>query len=104
MSEEQTHSPGVYAKKLALIGGIRRPSISALWLGAVVGGITPIILRRTKLGRPPLDLVAFARTGSPQNFIDVAGTGSYFSAQSHAEIWRSVSGAFSIYLRLMRMS
>lgn len=76
-------------KKLALIGGIRRPSISALWLGAVAGGITPIILRRTRLGRPPLDPVAFAWTGSPQSFMDVTGTGSYLVGQSHDKIWRS---------------
>ena len=41
-------SPGLYAEILAIICGVERPSISALWLGAVAGGLTPIILRRVR--------------------------------------------------------
>ena len=89
--EEQSISatPGLYAEILAIICGIRRPSISALWLGAVTGGLTPIILRRVRRGRPPLDPVAFPWTGSPQSFMDVAGTGPYVGGKLNQEIWRA---------------
>jgi hypothetical protein len=50
---------GLHAEIIAIIGGIRRPTISALWSGAAVGGLTPTVLRRIKRGRPPLDPVAF---------------------------------------------
>ncbi|RAK95880.1 uncharacterized protein BO80DRAFT_449746 [Aspergillus ibericus CBS 121593] len=81
--------PGLYAELLAIVCGIRRPTISALWLGAVAGGLAPIILRRAKRGRPPLDPVAFPWTGSPQSFMDIAGTGPYFHGQRNEKIWRA---------------
>lgn len=80
---------GLHAEILAIIGGVRRPTISALWLGAAVGGLTPTVLRRIKRGRPPLDPVAFPWTGSPQSFTDVAGTGPYVVGQSNEEVWRA---------------
>ncbi|PYI04795.1 hypothetical protein BO78DRAFT_449182 [Aspergillus sclerotiicarbonarius CBS 121057] len=81
--------PGLYPEVLAVICGIRRPTISALWLGAVAGGLTPLILRRTRRGRPPLDPVAFPWTGCPQSFMDIAGTGPYLHGQCKEQIWRA---------------
>ena len=91
LNEEQSISdtPGLYAEILVIICGIRRPSISALWLGAVAGGLTPISLRRVRRGRPPLDPVAFPWTGSPQSFMDVVGTGPYVGGNLSQEIWRA---------------
>ncbi|KAE8356902.1 hypothetical protein BDV28DRAFT_126392 [Aspergillus coremiiformis] len=81
--------PGLYAEILAIICGIRRPTISALWLGAVAGGLAPVILKRVRRGRPPLDPVAFPWTGCPQSFMDIAGTGSYLHDQYKEQIWRA---------------
>lgn len=91
MPEQQEISgiPGLYAEMLTIIGSIRRPTISALWLGAVAGGLTPAKNRRIRRGRPPLDSVAFPWTASPQSFIDVAGTGPYTVGQSNEEVWRA---------------
>ncbi|PWY88831.1 hypothetical protein BO94DRAFT_556220 [Aspergillus sclerotioniger CBS 115572] len=85
--------PGLYYDILAIICGIRRPTISALWLGAVAGGLAPIILRRTRRGRPPLDPVAFPWTGCLQSFMDIAGMGPYIIDQykkqvRRADVWR----------------
>ncbi|OJZ89966.1 hypothetical protein ASPFODRAFT_58616 [Aspergillus luchuensis CBS 106.47] len=63
------------------------PRTAALWLGAAAGGLTPMILRRTRRGRPPLDPVAFPWTGCLQSFMDIAGTGPYLD-QSKGQIWR----------------
>jgi hypothetical protein len=52
-------TPGLYYKILTLMYGLCQPRISTLWLGAVVSGLTPIILRRVRRGRPPLDANAF---------------------------------------------
>ncbi|OOF95548.1 hypothetical protein ASPCADRAFT_13467, partial [Aspergillus carbonarius ITEM 5010] len=91
MPEEKKFArlPSLYPEILAIIGGIRRPTISALWLGAVAGGLTPLILRRARRGRPPLDPVAFPWTGCPQSFMDIAGTGPYLHGQSKEQIWRA---------------
>lgn len=91
-------SPGLYAEILAIICGVERPSISALLLGAVAGGLTPIILRRVRRGRPPLDPVAFPWTGSPQSFVDVAGTGPYLPENSVKRFGELMFGDYFIFL------
>ena len=78
---------------LALIGAIRRPSVSALWIGAAVGGIGPKLLENLRAGiMVPLDSVAFPWTGSPQSFMDDAGSGPYTCEDpeyiSRPEVWR----------------
>lgn len=86
-------TPGLYYEILALMCGLRRPRISTLWLGAVASGLTPIILRRVRRGRPPLDANAFPWTGCPQSFMDIAGLGPYICEGSgnkvrRADVWR----------------
>lgn len=83
--------PGLYAEILAVICSICRPSICALSLGAVVSGLTPIILRRVQRGRPPLGPVAVPWTGCPQSFIDLVGEGPYVDANqqiTRTDVWR----------------
>lgn len=89
--EQETISriPGLYAEILAIICCIRRPTISALWLGAGPTGLTPVILRRIRRGRPALDSLAFAWTGSPQGFTDLAGSGPYLIGETREEVWRA---------------
>ncbi|RAL07214.1 uncharacterized protein BO97DRAFT_418757 [Aspergillus homomorphus CBS 101889] len=83
-------SAGLDAELLAIIGSMRRPTISALWLGAAAGGLTPMILKRVKRGRPPLESIAYPWTGCPQSFMDDAGTGPYLQGQSkEQQIWRA---------------
>ncbi|GAT23034.1 LOW QUALITY PROTEIN: similar to An01g11250 [Aspergillus luchuensis] len=86
--EKLASSPGLCPELLAIMNGIRRPTIAAFWLRAAAGGLTPMILRRTRRGRPPLDPVAFPWNGCPQSFMDIAGTGSYLD-QSKGQIWRA---------------
>lgn len=38
---------------LLLIGAIRRPSVSRLWIGVVISGLDPKILQRVRRGRLP---------------------------------------------------
>ncbi|KAE8381683.1 hypothetical protein BDV26DRAFT_278670 [Aspergillus bertholletiae] len=71
--ESISTTPERYADMLSIICGIRRPTISALWLRAAAGGLALIILRRVMRGRPPLDPVAFLWTGCPQTFMDDDG-------------------------------
>jgi hypothetical protein len=86
-------TPGFYYEVLAVICSFRQPRISSLWLGAVASGLTPIVLRRIKRGRPPLDINAFPWTGCPQSFMDVAGSGPYIIEGSEdsvrrEDVWR----------------
>ncbi|KAJ5923984.1 hypothetical protein N7466_008171 [Penicillium verhagenii] len=62
---------------LGLLCAIRRPSISALCIGAVISGLGPTILERVKGGLPPLDQNAYAWTGCAQCFMDDSGSGPY---------------------------
>ena len=92
-AKEIMEDPGFYHEILAIMCSFRRPRISALWLGAVAGGLTPIILRRVRSGRPPLDANAFPWTGSPQSFMDLAGSGAYVRETSadkvqREDVWR----------------
>ncbi|KAG4438246.1 hypothetical protein IFR05_006274 [Cadophora sp. M221] len=86
-------NPGLYYEILAIIGGLRRPQISALFLGAAASGLMPTILRRIRKGRPPLDANAFPWTGCPQSFMDIPGSGPYICEGSadnvrRADVWR----------------
>ncbi|KAJ5936799.1 hypothetical protein N7466_003249 [Penicillium verhagenii] len=77
---------------LALIGAIRRPGLSALWIGAIASGLGPSILSRVKRGRPPLDPLAYPWTGYPQSFMDIPGSGPYAFGNpeciSRKDVWR----------------
>ena len=77
---------------LALIGAIRRPGLSALWIGAVASGLGQEIVQNAKRGTPPLDPLAFPWTGYPQSFIDIAGSGPYTCENpeyiSRKDVWR----------------
>lgn len=77
---------------LALIGSIRRPGLSALWIGAIASGLGPKILQNIRRGRPPLDPLGHPWTGYPQSFMDIAGSGPYTCENSEyisrADVWR----------------
>lgn len=77
---------------LALMGAIRRPNISALWIGAAASGLAPKIIQKVRRGRPPLDALAFPWTGCPQSFMDTAGSGPYTCVNaeyiSRPDVWR----------------
>lgn len=77
---------------LALLGVIRRPSVSALWIGAVISGLGPKIIQKVRRGRPPLDSLAFPCTSCPQSFMDIAGSGPYACEDheyiSRPDVWR----------------
>ncbi|KAJ5253826.1 hypothetical protein N7524_011006 [Penicillium chrysogenum] len=77
---------------LALIGAVRRPNISALWIGAATSGLAPKIIQKVRRGRPPLDAIAFPWTGCPQSFMDTPGSGPYTCVNaeyiSRPDVWR----------------
>lgn len=62
---------------LALMCAIRRPNISALLIGAAIGGLGPSILRNVEGGHPPMNPNGFAWTGCLQSFMDITGSGPY---------------------------
>lgn len=76
----------------ALLCAIRRPSIGALCIGAIVTGLGPKILRRIEDGNPPVDDNTFAWTGTLQCYLDLTGVGSYTLEDSEyilrQDIWR----------------
>lgn len=77
---------------LGLLGAIRRPTVSALWIGAVISGLGPKIVRKVMSGRPPLDSLAFPWTSCPQSFMDIPGSGPYSCEDleyiSRPDVWR----------------
>ncbi|RDL38515.1 Uncharacterized protein BP5553_02855 [Venustampulla echinocandica] len=88
-----TETPGRYYEIIAIICGLRRPRISALFLGAAASGLMPTILRSIRGGRPPLDVNAFPWTGCPQSFMDIPGSGPYICEGTgnkvrRADVWR----------------
>ena len=92
-SKEIVETPGLYYEILAIICSLRRPRISTLFLGAAASGLIPIILRRIRRGRPPLDANAYPWTGCPQSFMDIPGSGPYVHEVSgdkirRADVWR----------------
>ncbi|KAL8645006.1 MAG: hypothetical protein Q9210_006954 [Variospora velana] len=91
MMEEVINFKGRYHEVLAIMCAIRRPKLSALWLGAVISGLVPRILDFVRSGAPPLDLNAFSWTGCPQSFMDLAGSGPYCRTGEkiqRADAWR----------------
>lgn len=83
--EEVKNFEGRYHEILAIMCAVRRPKLSALWLGAVISGLTPRVIDFVKSGAPPLDPNAFAWTGCPQSFMDLAGLGPYFQTDASGE-------------------
>ncbi|CAG8982684.1 hypothetical protein HYALB_00000963 [Hymenoscyphus albidus] len=81
-------TPGLYHEILAIISGLRRPRMTALFLGAAASGLMPIIFGRIRRGRPPLDANAFPWTGCPQSFMDVPGSGPYICEGSNDKVRR----------------
>ncbi|CAG8119261.1 unnamed protein product [Penicillium salamii] len=76
----------------ALLCAIRRPSIGALCIGAVISGLCPRIIQRVENGHPPVEQHAFPWTGSPLCFHDLSGVGPYRSdgsdSISRQDVWR----------------
>ena len=71
-------TPGRYAEVLALICARRVPALAFLSVGAAISGLTVKILEQVNSGQPPLERHAFAWTGVPQSFMDLAGEGKYY--------------------------
>ncbi|KAJ5691090.1 hypothetical protein N7488_011825 [Penicillium malachiteum] len=89
---EASAASGYDQEILALMGAIRRPNLSALWIGAIASGLGPKILQKVGRGRPPLDPLAHPWIGYPQSFMDIAGSGPYTCENpeyiSRADVWR----------------
>ncbi|KAL2815145.1 hypothetical protein BJX63DRAFT_420503 [Aspergillus granulosus] len=84
--------PRRYYEVIATMSGIRRPSLSPLWVGAALSGLVPKVISS---GTPPLDANGFPWTGSLQNFLDLPGSGPYFLGGDYGEkaierpdVWR----------------
>ena len=71
-------TPGRYAEVLALICARRAPNIAFLSIAAAISGLASKIWDQVHSGQPPLEQHAYAWTGVPQSFMDVAGEGRYF--------------------------
>jgi hypothetical protein len=69
--------PGRYAEVLAIICARRAPNIAFLSIAATISGLAPKIWDQVRSGQPPLERHAFAWTGVPQSFMDIAGEGRY---------------------------
>ncbi|KAL9123813.1 MAG: hypothetical protein Q9217_006796 [Psora testacea] len=88
--KEVQSAPGRYAEVLALICARRAPNTAFLSIAAAISGLTPKILDQVSSGQPPLENHAYAWTGVPQSFMDIAGKGRYFEMRcSEAYIRRS---------------
>lgn len=72
------NDPGRYDEIIAVISARRAPNIACLSVGAAISGLTSKILDQVLTGQPPLDRHAFAWTGVPQSFMDLAGEGPYY--------------------------
>ncbi|KAL9062661.1 MAG: hypothetical protein Q9161_009772 [Pseudevernia consocians] len=68
---------GRYNEILAVMSARRAPNIAYLSMGAAISGLTSKILEQVLTGQPPLERHAFAWTGVPQSFMDLAGEGEY---------------------------
>ena len=83
-------APGQYAEVIALMCARRAPNIAFLSIGAAISGLTSTILSQVSTGQPPLERHAYAWTGVPQSFMDIAGEGRYYEmCSSTAYIRRS---------------
>lgn len=73
-------------------------------MGAAISGLTSKILEQVLTGQPPLERHAFAWTGIPQSFIDLAGEGEYCETHSLEHTSGEVTaGGFGSFLQLSRM-
>ena len=87
-------APGRYNEILAVISARRAPNIAYLSVGAAISGLTSKILEQVVTGQPPLERHAFAWTGVPQSFMDLAGEGEYYETHSsrsyirRSDCWR----------------
>ena len=82
--------PGRYNEILAIMSARRAPNTAYLSVGAAISGLTSTVLEQVFTGQPPLERHAFAWTGVPQSFMDLAGEGRYCETQfSEAHIPRS---------------
>lgn len=83
-----------YTETLCAMCALRCPNLAALWLGATLSGLSPMIVEFIGSGTPPLDPCASAWTSCPQSFMDVAGSGAYAKPTasgtkiSRADAWR----------------
>lgn len=68
---------GRYSEVLALICARRAPNIAFLSIAASISGLAYKIWDQVRSGQPPLERHAYAWTGVPQSFMDVAGEGKY---------------------------
>ncbi|KAJ5350606.1 hypothetical protein N7541_008333 [Penicillium brevicompactum] len=94
-NEVITRSPEISAcdqEILGLICAIRRPSIGALCIGAVIIGLGQRILESSAGGNPPVNQNAYPWTGSIHCFMDLPGTGPYTCEDgdsfSRQDTWR----------------
>lgn len=83
--EEIKSFKGRYEEILAIMCAVRRPKLSALWLGAVISGLALTVLDFVRSGTPPLDPNAFAWTGCAQSFMDLTGSGPYSWTEASGE-------------------
>ena len=73
---------------------LRHPSLAALWLGATLSGLAPMVIDFVTSGTPPLDPSASAWTGCPQSFLDMASPDKYAKPTAfgmkitRANVWR----------------
>ena len=87
-------APGHYNEILAVISARRAPNIAYLCLAAAISGFTSTILKQVLKSQQPLDRHAFAWTGVPQSFMDLAGEGDYYEMHfsrpyiRRADCWR----------------
>ncbi|KAL2786384.1 hypothetical protein BJX66DRAFT_312899 [Aspergillus keveii] len=87
-----------YHELVAIMCAIRRPSLLPLWTGASLTGLVAKVIDLVRTGTPPLDPNGAFWTGSPQNFLDLAGTGPYFETVSGVNIIRRVDVWRLLYL------
>lgn len=83
-----------YTETLCVMCALRCPNLAALWLGATLSGLSPMVIEFIRSGTPPLDPSASAWTGCPQSFMDMTGSGAYAKPTasgtriSRADAWR----------------
>lgn len=95
LQAELFNDQGRYFEVIALICGIRRSRLSALWVGAAISGLLLKVLDLVRSGTPPIDPNGYYWTACPQTFMDLPGSGPYFhptsSGQSmirRVDLWR----------------
>ncbi|KAK3166967.1 hypothetical protein OEA41_010092 [Lepraria neglecta] len=87
--KDMQSAPGHYVEVLALICARRAPNVVFLSIGAAISGLMSHILEQVNTAQPPLERHAYAWTGVPQSFMDIAGEGAYYETYSEDYILRS---------------